>query len=76
MQDKTKLLYGGRERAREEIEGFFKFYKSAIQSNYVPKSSAPAGFKTRIEFYSPKVLAKVLIVQDYIKGIEVRVVSV
>ncbi len=57
---------------REEIEGFFKFYKSAIQSNYVPKSSAPAGFKTRIEFYSPKVLAKVLIVQDYIKGIEVR----
>jgi len=57
---------------RDEIEKFLKFYKNAIQLNYTPESSAPAGFKTRIEFYSPKVLVKVLIVQDYIKDIQIQ----
>ena len=55
---------------REEIEKFFKFYMSAVQSNYVPESSTPEGFKSRVEFYSPKVLVKVLIVQDYIRDVE------
>src|SRR4029077_1903278 len=31
-----------------------------------PRSTPPPGFKGRAEFYSPKVLRKVLIVQDYI----------
>lgn len=46
------------------------FYSEKTVNGYLPLSEAPKGFKTRAEFYSPKVLHKVLVVQDFISGIE------
>ncbi len=48
-----------------EIQRFQNFYKDAISTNYIPRSTVPKGFKTRAEFYSPEVLHKVLITQDF-----------
>lgn len=42
------------------------FYKEKAATRYQPKSTPPHGFRTRSEFFSPKVLEKVLIVQDFI----------
>lgn len=53
-----------------ESSKFEAFYSQRASNGYVPHSEAPAGFKTRTEFYSPKVLRKVLIVQDFISNIE------
>jgi len=53
----------------ENMCEFRQFFSHAIFSNYKPDSSQPRGFKTRGMFYSPKVLRKVLILQDYIKNI-------
>ena len=47
-----------------------EFYKDKASSNYIPISEPPKGFKTRAEFYSPAVLGKVLIIQDFINSIE------
>ena len=47
-----------------------KFYQEKLTANYLPKSHPPKGFKTRSTFYSPKVLHKVLIVQDYLTSID------
>ncbi|MCX7683582.1 MAG: DNA methyltransferase [Anaerolineae bacterium] len=52
-----------------EIARFQSFYSDSIASAHTPKSTPPAGFKTRSEFYSPKVLRKVLLVQDFIATI-------
>lgn len=46
-------------RARE-------FYIEAVSSDYQPKSEPPLSFKSRVEFFSPKVLRKVLIIQDFV----------
>jgi len=54
----------------EEILKFQDFYSSAILSSYTPQSTAPTGFKTRASFYSPNVLKKVLIVQDFIASVQ------
>ncbi|MCZ7589201.1 MAG: site-specific DNA-methyltransferase [Gaiella sp.] len=35
-----------------------------------PTSTAPAGFKTRIDFYSPRVMQKVLFTRDFIDSVE------
>ncbi len=51
---------------RKSIEDFLTFYRHAIKHGCVPASEAPAGFKTRAPFYSPKVLNKVLILHDFI----------
>jgi DNA modification methylase len=53
-----------------ESAKFEAFYSQKTANGYVPHSQAPIGFKTRAEFYSPKVLRKVLIVQDFIISIE------
>lgn len=53
----------------EEISRFQAFYKSKTADGYVPKSAPPEGFRTRSEFYSPRVLHKVLILQDFIDTI-------
>jgi len=53
----------------DETSRFQAFYKSKTSDGYVPKSTPPKGFKTRSEFYSPKVLHKVLILQDFINTI-------
>ncbi len=52
------------------IQGLKKFYKDKASSDYKPQSLPPEGFKTRAEFYSPKVLRKVLIIQDFISCVE------
>lgn len=57
-----KILYA-------EINKFQQFYKDNISLNSKPKSAPPQGFKTRSEFYSPQVLRKVLILQDFIETI-------
>ena len=53
-----------------EFERFQAFYGENSPSGYVPKSTPPKGFKTRAEFYSPRVLRKVLILQDFVQSIE------
>jgi DNA modification methylase len=58
------------EKLRDEIQRFQIFYHEKTSSNYNPASAPPGGFKTRSEFYSPKVLRKVLILQDFIDTIE------
>jgi len=45
------------------------FYKDKTSNGDKPKSNPPKGFRTRAEFYSPKVLRKVLILQDFIDAI-------
>ncbi len=44
------------------------FYVGHVSNGYTPLSQPPAGFKTRVGFYSPVVLRKVLIVQDFIRA--------
>ena len=53
----------------EELLNFRAFYNEKTFSAYIPKSAAPPGFRTRSPFYSPAVLRKVLILQDFITGI-------
>jgi len=53
-----------------EISRFQQFYRNKIAADYMPKSTPPKGFKTRSQFYSPQVLHKVLILQDFIESIE------
>lgn len=57
-------------KLKKEVLKFNHFYQESLSNNYTPKSSAPSGFNTRGEFYSPDVLHKVLIVQDYINSIK------
>lgn len=58
-------------RSLSKTKGQFSaFYDKKSINGYEPKSVVPEGFKTRGEFYSPEVLRKVLIVQDFIKTIE------
>ncbi len=52
------------------IEDFRRFYEKMARSNYEPQSAPPQGFKTRALFYNPRVLHKVLIVQDFVLSIE------
>lgn len=50
-----------------ELEAFFK---ASVACGYAAKSQAPEGFKTRADFYSPLVLSKVLLIRDFINGLE------
>ncbi|MCB0175469.1 MAG: site-specific DNA-methyltransferase [Anaerolineae bacterium] len=56
----------------DHIVCFKNFYNDKIKTGDLPLSQPPAGFKTRSPFYSPKVLNRVLISQDYISSIEER----
>lgn len=49
------------------IARFYDFYQSKVSSPDQPLSSPPPGFRTRSAFYSPKVLRKVLFVQDFVR---------
>jgi len=62
------------ETLQSEIEKLKDFYEETASDGYNPKSTAPAGFKTRADFYSPRVLRKVLIIRDFIDGIKSRLV--
>lgn len=46
-----------------------EFYSQTISNSYLPLSKPPIGFKTRKAFYSPAVLRKVLIIQDFIEAL-------
>ncbi|MBI2954824.1 MAG: site-specific DNA-methyltransferase [Chloroflexi bacterium] len=58
------------EALRDMIERLKVFWKDKVSIDYTPKSTPPNGFKTRADFYSPKVLHKVLIIQDFIDAIK------
>ena len=49
----------------DEISRCQTFYSERIAANQIPKSVPPAGFKTRTEFYSSRVLHKVLTLLDF-----------
>ncbi len=51
------------------IKDFRLFFQGIAATTYTPKSVPPVGFKTRSAFYSPSVLRKVLIAQDFINEI-------
>ena len=53
-----------------EIGRLRAFYERRVASDYLPASSPPAGFRTRSAFYSPEVLRKVLLIQDFVGAIE------
>jgi len=74
---KTKInsLQIDEEMFSKEIKKFSSFYLNKLNSKYQPFSKAPDGFKTRVEFYSPKVLYKVLIFMDFIQTIEDKNIS-
>ncbi len=57
-------------RFYDEVSRFQTFYDEKIRSGYTPHTTPPKGFRTRSEFYSPQVLRKVLIVQDFIDTIQ------
>lgn len=55
---------------KKEILKLREFYEGKISADYLPKNASPEGFQTRADFYSPKVLCKVLIVRDFIDTVE------
>jgi DNA modification methylase len=52
------------------INDFRQFCKEKSSLNYRPHSAEPQGFKTRSSFYNPRVLHKVLVVQDFVCSID------
>ena len=55
---------------RKESIAFQRFYRTSLSKNHTPHSSCPQGFRTRSEFYSPRVLHKILIVWDFIEMVQ------
>jgi len=74
---KTKInsLQIDEDMFNNQITRFSLFYRNKLNSKYRPISKAPGGFKTRVEFYSPKVLRKVLIFMDFIQTIDDQNIS-
>jgi len=58
------------QRLKGEIQAFGEFCKNAMKQGREPESKPPPGFRTKTEFYSPRVLRKVLTVQDFIKRLK------
>ena len=52
------------------VQDFQEFCAHPLRNGYTPRTAPPSGFKTRTDFYSPKVLRKVLAVQDFISKSE------
>jgi len=66
-------LYAGRVNAvhfRKAIEEFGVFCDKRRVRDYRPISVPPRGFRSRADFYSPMVMRKVLLIQDYISTLE------
>ena len=57
------------ETLRSEMEKLASFLAEKLSSNETPQSIVPKGFQTRSPFYSPRVLRKVLFLQDFINAI-------
>jgi DNA modification methylase len=58
------------EHLLEQMLRFRAFYSEKVSSDYAPISASPPGFRTRAEFYSPKVLRKVLTLLDFVSSIQ------
>ncbi|NLV26843.1 MAG: site-specific DNA-methyltransferase [Methanomicrobiales archaeon] len=52
------------------IDEYQKYYLKSLLSKEKPTTQPPKGFRSKVPFYSPKVLLKVLISLDYINSIE------
>jgi DNA modification methylase len=73
---KVNCIHIDEESFNDEIKRFTLFYlKNNASSHYRIHSTEPEGFKTKIPFYSPKVLHKVLILMDFIDTIEEKCTS-
>ncbi len=57
------------EALRAEVGRLLNYCRDSVSNGYEPKSTPPQGFRTRAEFYSPRVLYKVLVLQDFINTI-------
>ena len=57
-------------RLRRAAAAFAAFAEEAASQGRAPRSAPPPGFRTRAPFYSPRVLAKVLLAFDFIAGQE------
>ena len=57
------------EHLKETCRQLREFYDHASRNENKPISIPPEKFKTRVPFYSPLILKKVLIVQDFINGL-------
>ncbi len=69
MVCRTKLEshHTNQQKLQGAISDFKEYSKDAESGNWQPKASAPKGFRTRVPFFSPNVLRKVLLYQDFIK---------
>lgn len=54
----------------QETRNLQFFYEDTLRTKYSPVSKPSNGFKTRKDFYSPAVLKKVLIIQDFIQQMD------
>ena len=59
----------------DAIRACREFLHEAEAKGAAPRTKPPAGFRTRSPFYSPKVLRKVLLVQDFIASQRTRAVA-
>ena len=59
----------------DAIRACREFLHEAEAKGTAPRAKPPAGFRTRSPFYSPKVLRKVLLVQDFIASQRTRAVA-
>jgi DNA modification methylase len=57
------------EKLQVEVERLQACYRRRNTNGYKPQSTPPKGFRTRSAFYSPEVLHKVLILQDFMDTI-------
>ena len=48
------------------VKKFGEFYQKCLSNGYRPKMQPPATFRSRVAFFSPEVLRKVLVALDYI----------
>ncbi|HET6568327.1 MAG TPA: DNA methyltransferase [Rhodothermales bacterium] len=58
------------ELLQAEMHSLECFFQRAMATDYQPEYEPPKGFHTRTEFFSPKVLRKVLVLWDYVSAIE------
>ena len=63
------------DQLRDTISKFQTFLSDVEVDGSKPKSTPPDGFQTRTPFYSPKVLRKVLLAQDFINTQESNLIT-
>jgi DNA modification methylase len=66
---KSSALEIDEKKLKQYISKYITFYNAKLASKEHSISKPPEGFATRSEFYSPKVMRKVLILLDYIDSI-------